>query len=67
MSKLGERLDTLWEETERWKITWQHKKPCKEWEENEKIHGNGFCKHYVDARYKRFKEKIHSAFELPIT
>jgi hypothetical protein len=62
-----EKSDQLWKETEEWKKTWKHRKPCKEWEQNEKIHGNGFCKHYVNARYRQFKGKIHSIFELPIS
>ena len=51
-------------ETEAWKKSWKHKKPCNKWKENEKVHGSGFCKHYADARYRRFKNKIVPLFEM---
>lgn len=57
--------EDLWQETEQWKKTWQHKKPCREWKQNKKVYGNGYCKHYVDARFRKFKAQISTLFELP--
>ncbi|MCL4365484.1 hypothetical protein M1590_04135 [Candidatus Marsarchaeota archaeon] len=63
-SKFVENAEVLWQETEMWKQTWHHKKPCEEWEQNYRVHGSGFCKHYVNARYKKFGQKIRTLFEL---
>jgi hypothetical protein len=59
-----DNANTLWKETEEWKNKWQHRKPCRDWKEHEKTHGSGFCKHYVEARYKKYKERIVSLFDL---
>ena len=65
-SQFVENADKLLKETEEWKKTWKHGKaaPCEEWVANEKLDGIGYCKHYVDARYRKFKVKITPLFEL---
>ena len=64
-SQFVENADKLLKETEEWKKSWRHSgKPCEEWKANEKLYGKEYCKHYVDARYRKFKGKIKPLFEL---
>lgn len=48
---------------EEWRKTWKHRKPCDEWERNKRMDGVGFCKHYVEARYRKFKDQIDPLFQ----
>lgn len=67
ISDFVKKTDQLWDETEEWRKTWKHIKPCEEWIETKRIHGRGFCKHFVEARYKKFKQRILKLFEIPET
>lgn len=51
MGKINAEMDS-------WRNSWEHKNPCKEWEEHKRIHGHGFCKHLVEARHKKFGKRI---------
>jgi hypothetical protein len=63
-NKFIENADKLLKETEEWKKTWNHKNPCNDWKANENLYGEGFCKHYVNARYRKFRNKIMPLFEM---
>jgi hypothetical protein len=51
-------------ETEEWRKTWKHRKPCRDWIQHEQAFGYGFCKHYAQARYRKYKQMIDSIFNL---
>jgi hypothetical protein len=49
---------------EGWRKTWKHRKPCMDWERSERAEGVGFCKHYVEARHRKFKSQIIPLFQV---
>lgn len=48
-----------------WKKRWKHREPpCEEWSLNEKLYGEGDCKHYAKARARHFKAEIRELWDI---
>lgn len=52
LSIISQKIKLLREESELYKKQWKHRVPCREWEEK------GECKHWLQAKYRRFKMDI---------
>ncbi len=64
LSRFHEKVVDLDTEEEIWRKTWKHKDPCDEWNLYVRLYGRGFCKHYAQARYIRFKKEIDSLWDI---
>lgn len=63
-SRFSERIENLIKEEKVWRESWVHHNPCKRWESELEAFGEGYCKHYVDARTEHFREEIDSILDI---